>query len=451
VDRVCNTRAIPGNAITQLIDGPEAFAAMLALIDQAQQWVHFENYIIRDDAIGTRFAERLIAAAHRGISVSVLVDHWGSRRTSRGYWKRLRSHGIHVRTFNRLNVLRPFASVRRNHRKYMGVDGMDAILGGICIGDEWAGEPERGQPPWRDAAVHIVGPAVPKLEWSFLRLWQASDGPAPDYRVPAKVDPRGEAAVRVVEGVPGSLRLYRAIGLLAASAAGRIWVTDAYLVVATPLFASLGAAARDGVDVRILVPGHTDIPAVRTLTRVGYRELLEAGVRIWEWHGPMLHAKTIVVDDTFLKVGSSNLNPSSFLANHELDVLISGPTASGSAAQQFRRDLTNAVEIVLRPVRAPEALSTRLPPAVVPSEPLPVPPGQRAPGELSRRTVVALRTVVGGARRSLAGAVVFTLLGSGVLFVALPRVMAYGLAVFCFGLAGAATWQFLERRRHSEG
>lgn len=447
LDRVCGTRAIPGNTVASLTDGPRAFAAMLEVIDGARQWVHFENYIVRDDETGRGFASCLEAAARRGVQVRLLYDHLGSRRTGRRFWRELRSAGVEVRAFNRLNPLRPIRSLRRDHRKYVGADGARAVLGGVCIGDEWAGSARGDRPPWRDQAALVSGPAVPALEWSFLRLWEAAGGSPPPYTIPSKVGPCGAASVRMVEGVPGRLRLYRAVELLAASAEARLWITDAYLLVATPLFVSLMAAAREGVDVRLLVPGHSDIPAIRALSRVGYRELLNAGARIWEWHGPMLHAKTIIVDGIWWKVGSSNLNPSSFLANHELDVLVEHAETVGAAAQEFRRDLAQSTEIVLRPIRAPAPLRARLPQAVRPAGAMDRPTVVRARGELSRRAVVTLRKVAGGARRSILGAVIFGLLGTGSLLLVLPHVMAYALAVLCFWLGGTAVLEFL-RRRH---
>jgi cardiolipin synthase len=446
LDRVCGTRAIPGNAITPLTDGPRAYAAMLEMIDQAHRWVHFENYIIRDDETGRGFASCLEAAARRGVEVRLLYDHFGSLRTRRRFWHRLRSAGVEVRPFNQINPLRPVRSLRRDHRKYVGVDGIRAVLGGICIGDEWAGSPGADRPPWRDEAVAVAGPAVPALEWSFLRLWSEAGGSAPAYAVPSRVDRCGDASVRVIEGLPGRLRLYRAIELLAASAESRLWITDAYLLVATPLFVSLMAAAREGVDVRLLVPGHSDLPPLKALTRVGYRELLEADARIWEWHGPMLHAKTIVADGTWWKVGSSNLNPSSFLANYELDILVEHGGAVAAAAQQFRRDLAESTEVVLRPARVPAPLRQRLPPAVASADPATRSTVPRARGELSRRAVVTLRKVAGGARRSILGAVIFALLGAGSLLLILPHVTAYALAVLCFWLGGAAVLEFLRRR-----
>jgi len=448
LDRVCRSRMVPGNAVTHLTDGPAAFAAMLRLIDGAGRWLHFENYIVRDDETGNEFANHLVAAAQRGVEVRLLFDRVGSRRTAGAFWTRLRHSGVRARPFGARAPWHPVSLLRRDHRKYLGVDGTDAVVGGICIGDEWAGDPSRAVPPWRDAAVHVRGPAVPALEWVFLRQWERAGGDEPTYGLPSRVGDCGSARIRVVEGIPAALRLYRAIEILAAAAAERLWITDAYLVVATPIFASIRAAARDGLDVRLLVPGHTDLPAIRALTRVGYRELLEAGVRIWEWHGPMLHAKTVLIDDTTYKVGSSNLNPSSFLSNYELDILIEDPETASSAGRQYRHDLAQATEVVLRPLRAPEALQPHLPPAVVRvGEPGTRQRLARAPGERSRRAVITLRKVAQGAQRSIAGAVAFTFVGGGILLLALPNVMAYALAVVCFGLGIAAALRYLQRRQ----
>lgn len=447
LDRVCGMRTIPGNAVTPLTDGPAAYAAMEHSIEAARRWIHFENYLIHDDGTGQRFAELLEQAAHRGVEVRLLYDQLGSRRTSRRFWRRLQRAGVMVQACNRFNPLHPIRSVRRDHRKYLGIDGTRAVLGGICIGDEWAGDDSAGRPPWRDAAATVSGPVVPVLERTFLRLWDIAGGDSPAYTLPPQVDTRGEASIRVIDGIPGRLRLYRTIELLAASAENRLWITDAYLLAATPLFASLKAAAREGVDVRILVPGHSDIPGLRALTRVGYRELLDAGARIFEWHGPMLHAKTIAIDDLWWKVGSSNLNPSSFLANYELDILVEHQEAAQAASRQFQRDLAGATEIVLRPVRSLRPLRERLPRTVTSVAPPPRSGHPRARGELSRRAVVTLRKVAGGARRSILGAALFTLLGSGALLLTLPRLTAYGLAALCFWLGGAATLGFI-RRRH---
>jgi cardiolipin synthase len=234
----------------------------------------------------------------------------------------------------------------------------------------------------------------------------------------------------------------RVTQLLAAAAAERVWITEPYLVAPLPETEALASAARDGVDVRLLLPGRSDLPAIRALTRVGYRALLKAGVRIWEWRGAMVHAKTIVVDDRWLKVGSSNLNPSSLGANYELDLLADGREVALQAAAWFLRDVSDAVEIVLRD----RPMARRLPPVVAPATPhrRPLATSGR---ELSRRAVVTLRHVASGARRSILGAVLFTGLGAGALFLALPEVMGYLVAAASFLLALGAARHILARRR----
>lgn len=451
LDRACGSRALPANTAAHLTDGPGTFEAMRRLIAGAARWVHFENYIIRDDFTGRSVGDQLIAAARRGVDVRLLYDSFGCRSTSAGFWNWLRNAGVEVRAFNPVNVLRPVRSVRRNHRKYVGADGARAIVGGLCVGNEWAGDPGRRRLPWRDTAVEICGPAAHALDLTFARLWRQTGGGMPEHVDRAPAEACGNAAVRVVDGVPGRLRVYRAVELLVASAAHRLWITDAYFVAPPPLVAALMATARDGVDVRLLVPGRTDLPAVRAFTRVGYRELLGAGVRIWEWRGPMLHAKTAIVDDAWFKVGSSNLNMPSFLSNYELDVLLEDRQLTAQAAAQFRRDLTHAVEIVLRPRRVPPRIAQRLPPAVVAAEPpRQVPAHSQSPVERSQRAVVTLRQVAGGARRSIAGAALFGSVGVGALFLFAPRVMAYVVAFFCFWIGAGAARQFLVRRRHRD-
>ena len=196
LDRACGGPAIAGNQLRHLADGPAAFEAMAQGIEMAQSFVHFENYIIRDDATGQRFARLLCAAAKRDVAVRVLYDQFGSRRTPRAYWRRLRRAGVEVRAYNPVNPFRPAHSVRRDHRKYVGADGVRAVLGGLCIGDEWTGDPARRRRPWRDTAVEVVGPAATPIDVSFERLWRAAGGDIPAAQrppapVPLSAAPRG--------------------------------------------------------------------------------------------------------------------------------------------------------------------------------------------------------------------------------------------------------------------
>ncbi|HEX6106321.1 MAG TPA: phospholipase D-like domain-containing protein, partial [Gemmatimonadales bacterium] len=339
INRAAGGRPVPGNRVGLLIDGPHAYDAMLEVIAGASRWIHFENYIIRSDAAGWRFGERLAARAREGLHVRVLYDWIGCINTSRRFWRHLREHGVEVRPFHPLRPLDLVTNFSRNHRKLVVGDGCRAVIGGLCIGGEWTGDAIAGGQPWRDTAVEIAGPAAAVLDQAFARTWEVAGGRIPDEDVAGRVTPMGEAEVRVISGEPGRERAFRVIELLAAGSINRIWFTDAYLVAPPRLFQALRDAARDGVDVRMLVPGSSDLPLIRNLSRIGYRDLLRSGVRIYEWDGPMLHAKSIVADGRWVRIGSSNLNPSSLVGNYELDVLIEDPALAEAMERQYRLDI----------------------------------------------------------------------------------------------------------------
>jgi cardiolipin synthase len=262
-----------------------------------------------------------------------------------------------------------------------------------------------------------------------------------------RVAPQGDAEIRVIAGEPGRERTYRVVELLAAASVERLWITDAYLVATPRLFQTLRDAAADGVDVRLLLPGSSDLPLIRNLARIGYRDLLRSGVRIWEWDGPMLHAKTIVADGRWVRVGSSNLNPSSLLGNYEIDVLVEDRQLADALEMQFRRDVAQSREVARRPMRGPRRISQVLP--VVLTHQAPEIGGEqrrRTRREQRRRAAVALRTIVIHARRSIFLPVSAALLVLGLLFVVLPTATAYTFAALCAWLALGAAREAFRRR-----
>lgn len=342
-DRVSSARPIPGNLVAFQHEPAESFDTMLALIAGARQWVHFDNYIFRDDQIGHRFADALAERARAGVAVRILTDWLGSFGTSRRFWNHLRESGAEVRIFGPPTWALS-RNLSRNHRKLVVADGAAAMTGGVCIGEEWLGDSEKAQLPWRDSTIRIDGPAALALDRAFAKVWAVCGPELPTGELLEETTAAGDAEVRVLAGEPGRSRLSRLEMLNLASATDRVWITDAYMVAPSALVQALNDAARDGVDVRILVPGTSDISAVRNLTRMGYRSLLEAGVRVFEWSGPMLHAKTSVTDGRWVRIGSTNLNWSS-LRNWELDVIIEDSTAAAEFERVFRRDLTRSAEV----------------------------------------------------------------------------------------------------------
>jgi len=446
INRAAGGRPIPGNHVELLIDGPATYAAMLDLIGRASRWIHFENYIIRSDAEGWRFAEALGARAREGIPVRVLYDAVGSMFTSRKLWRFLRGAGAEVRPFHPLRPLQIVTNFARDHRKLVVADGTAAVIGGLCIGREWTGDGERIL-PWRDTAVGIGGPAAAVLDQAFARAWAVAGRALPHEEAAGRVTPEGQGQVRVIVGEPGRERAYRVIELLAAGSMQRLWITDAYMLAPPRLFQALRDAAGDGVDVRMLVPGSSDLPLVRNLSRIGYRELLRSGVRIYEWDGPMLHAKTIVSDGRWVRVGSSNLNPSSLIGNYELDVLIEDLALAESMERQFRMDIGRSREVRRRPLRGPRRISEALPTALTRSDPE-LSPGRyrRPPREVRHRAALALRTIASNARRSVFLPLAAIFVSLGLLFFVLPRQTAYVFGVICAWLALSAAREAFRRR-----
>jgi cardiolipin synthase len=432
--------------VRHLPDSAAALDAMLALIVGARRTVHFENYIIRGDRTGRRFAAALADRARAGVRVRVLYDALGSIATRPRFWRELRRAGAEVRAFRPLLTSGPFEVLSRDHRKLIVTDGREAMLGGLCIGDEWAGDPARGRLPWRDTMVSVCGPAVAALQGSFARVWASAGAPLPRDAFAPPAEPCGSSALRVIDGVPAQSRAYRAVQLLAAAAEERLWITDAYMVAPPPLYASLVDAAKSGVDVRLLLPGTSDIPVVRTFSRIGYRDLLRAGARIFEYSGPMIHAKTLVVDREWARVGSTNLNISSLLGNYELDIVAECDSLTEALAAQFRHDTARSREIVLLERR-------RLPARLVrgPSPPALPTPHKRSRRELQAVAAIALVQVAGGARRTVAGAAAATLAVFGALLLVFPTatsvVLATGALVASLGLAVYALARRRTRRR----
>jgi cardiolipin synthase len=340
-----------GNAVRLLLDARENFPAWLHAIRSAQRLILFECYILGDDEIGQDFASALADRARDGVAVYVLFDWLGSFATRR-FWERLRADGVRVAAFNPFQLSAPLGWVLRDHRKTIAVDGRVGFVSGLCVSSRWLEHPERRLEAWRDTGVEIRGPAVADLEQAFAQVWGAT-GEAPVSRRlltrPEDIVPAGTIRVRTVAGQPASASTYRLDLLIAALAHRRLWLTDAYFVGTAAYVHALRAAARDGVDVRLLVPGASDIPAVSMLSRAGYRALLTAGIRVYEWNGTMLHAKTAVADDHWSRIGSTNLNLASLVGNYELDVAIEDAAFASRMAEQFELDLARATEIVLTP------------------------------------------------------------------------------------------------------
>jgi cardiolipin synthase A/B len=343
-----------GNRLTLLENGPDTYDEWLGAIEGAERFVHLENYIFLADGIGRRFAAALSKKASSGVPVRVLYDWFGCLDVPRSFWQGMREAGVEVRVVNPPTLGEPLGVARRDHRKVICVDGTYASTGGVCIADGWLTLAPETNLPYRDTAVSVRGPAVADLDRAFAAVWDEAGVRA----APLPVDERptadgigavGDQAVRVVIQEPSRMRMLRMLQLLAAGVERRLWITDPYFVSMPVLTQALLAASRDGVDVRVLLPATNDLPWIGLLSRTGYRQFLEAGVRLFEYAGPMIHAKTVVADGWWSKVGSTNLNVSSLSANWELDLVAEDRPFAAKMEEVFDRDLDNAREIKFHP------------------------------------------------------------------------------------------------------
>jgi len=453
--RTAGAPLVGGNAVRLLKDGNENYPAWLEAIRSAKHWIHFETYILHDDKIGRVFAEALCERARAGVKVRLLVDWLGSLlKSGPGFWRTFAKAGVDARSFGYPTIDSPLGWVSRDHRKTLCVDGRVAFVSGLCVGDEWLGDPKSGREAQRDTGVMIEGPAVADCEAAFAEAWSTTGQRIPNEELPqaANIAECGDVALRVVATMPATAGVFKLDQLVASLARETLWVTDAYFVGVSAYIRALIAAAQDGVDVRLLVPGTVDVFGVGSMSRAGFRALLEGGVRLFEWNGRMVHAKTAVADGKWARVGSSNLNITSWFGNWELDVAIEDEQFGAEMQAMFERDLENSTEVVLKS-RKLRSVERRRRPRLE---------DWRHRGRSTRRAAAAgairMGRTLGAAltrRREVGPAEAINLfwssllfLGLGVLAFAVPKAISgtFGVLTLWFAVAGLfQAWRLYRR------
>lgn len=352
-----------GNKVTLLKDGAATYPAMFAAIRNARHHIHVESYIIEDDALGREFSEHLLAQQARGVQVRILYDSFGSLNTPKAFFERLQAGGIEVIEFNPFNPLAArgnWSPNHRDHRKLMIVDGRIAFIGGINISSVYSSgsvirrkpKPTTNHIEWRDTDLQLEGPVVAELQKLFLESRQKQGGEALPTADNANLFPPlgapGKDIVRAIGSTPDDpysliyLTLISAIG----NAEREVHLTQAYFVPDVQLLAALIDAARRGVDVKLILPSHTDSTLTFHAGRGHYTTLLDAGVKIYERRGALLHAKTIMVDGVWSSVGSTNLDWRSFIDNDEVNAVVIGRDFAAQMSAMFAADLaaSDAIE-----------------------------------------------------------------------------------------------------------
>ncbi|HTR45022.1 MAG TPA: phospholipase D-like domain-containing protein [Thermodesulfovibrionales bacterium] len=329
----------------------DAFTAIIDAIAGARSFICFQFYIFRNDETGTEIADVLRKKVREGISVYLLYDHFGSFGTPRSFWDGLKAEGIQIRASRPFKWLAPFHYARRDHRKLIIVDGEKAFTGGLNIANEYRGFHLRQKRGWRDTGIMLNGPIASDLLAQFTKSWNIWG------REPAIFSPRWFPADKgaLSDGLPvipifassakGRRRMRKILYHSIHSARAALYLTTAYFTPSRRMVDSLEDAVQRGVDVRLLLPGQSDIPAAYHAGRAFFARLLKAGVRIYAYQGEVLHAKSSVFDSYWSIVGSANLDFQSLRWNDEGNVGILDEGFGQQMTAVFHEDMNRSIEI----------------------------------------------------------------------------------------------------------
>lgn len=354
---------IAGNQVQLLFDGPATMREMMAAVRNATTSINLETYIFDQDPVGLQFAELLMEKKRQGVTVNVMYDSVGTLGTPREFFDRMRAAGINMLAFNPINPAKAkgnWSINNRDHRKILVVDGKIGFTGGINISADYANSSlfrsrrkpdnvDRNKVGWRDTHVRIEGPAVATLQWAFVNNWvrqEAGELPPRDYF--PRLAPAGDKFVRVLATEPDRhSEIYKSLMVAINEAKKSVYITSAYFVPDQQIVDALVAAAKRGVDVRLVLPGVSDHGLVMHAGRAFYEPLLAGGVRIFQLQVAVLHAKTAVIDGAWSTIGSANIDRRSFIHNYELNVVVIDPAFGRDMENAFNEDLRSSKEVTL--------------------------------------------------------------------------------------------------------
>jgi cardiolipin synthase A/B len=335
---------VGGNSAELLENGDGLFPRMLEDIRSAEVSIALETYIFKNDEVGRMFADAMIEAARRGVQVRLLTDAQGSKLGP--LREELEAAGVICRNYRPAMHYAFFG--RRTHRKLMIVDGRIGYTGGFCIDKRWLGD-ARDKTEWHDSSVRVTGPVVSQMQAIFTEDWTFTTGEilAGDvfYPKPTATGTMEAQAIKSSKGDASSLP--KMLYFMAIQAARKsIHIQNAYFLPDEQIRKALAAAARRGVEVKVMVPGtHTDIPPARQASRSHFGALLEGGVRIYEYQPTMIHSKVLVVDGIFSTIGSINLDERSMSKNAEVSLSFYDREFASALEAMFQRDLERCAEV----------------------------------------------------------------------------------------------------------
>lgn len=359
-EEVAESPLVAGNTTQLLRDGPQTFKEIFEAIRGAKHHINLEYYILEDvEFDGQKLGDLLIQKLGEGVAVNIIYDSFGSISTPHDLFDRLRKAGAKVLEFNPMNpLMRRMARSPndRDHRKIFIVDGQVAIVGGINLSTTYQSRPldsgggDQKPEHWRDTDLELHGPIVAELQKLFIDQWYKHKGEKiDDTGYFPELKPQGSEIVRVIASGPDQTTSRYYVTLLSAirNAEKTIWITNSYFVPTKDMKKDLKEAVQRGIDVRLLVPGKSDVQVTLAAQRSHYEDLLEGGVKIYERTDALLHAKTVVVDGVWSVVGSSNLDYRSVLYNDEVDVVVLGGGTGQELEHMYEEDIAKSKPIVL--------------------------------------------------------------------------------------------------------
>jgi cardiolipin synthase len=347
VEKLAQMPLTSGNRAQLLIDGEATFESLFAGIEQAEEYILIQFFIVRDDALGIELKQRLQRAADRGVRVYFLYDEIGCHNLKEGYWRDLASAGVDVSAFRSSRGFRHrFQLNFRNHRKVLVVDGCEGWLGGFNVGVEYLGQ-HRRHGPWRDTHLKLSGPSVLGLQEAFWEDWHWATGEVINLAWRPRVTCEECQNVVIVPSGPAdrqetaSLLVQHSIH----SAGARLWVTSPYFVPDQGVQDALRLAAMRGVDVRIMMPERPDHLLVYLSAFSFLPDMLRAGVKVYRYQPGFLHQKVMLIDDSAASVGTVNLDNRSFRLNFEITAFVADRRFAAEVHAMLERDFANCRQI----------------------------------------------------------------------------------------------------------
>lgn len=341
------SRFYPGNDVRVYVRGNDKFEDLLFDIRNAQKFIHIQYFIFRDDVLGRRIRDALIEAADRGVEVRLLYDDMGCFTVNRRIFKKMAQHGIEVRAFMRIFQFRPSWRLNfRNHRKIVVIDGLMGYIGGMNVADRYVdGDKDLS---WRDTHMRVAGPAVHGLQMSFSIDWcYESKNVLSEEKYFPHLLPTGDTGVQII--LSGPTGPWNSIAMMCekivSMAHEYVYIQTPYFLPTDSLVYALQVAALSGVDVRIMIPNHTDWVVMRWGSFSYISQMLSAGVKVYLYQPGMLHAKTIVVDDELVSIGSANFDFRSFEHNFETNALVYSKEQALRVKEDFMIDVQHCVLI----------------------------------------------------------------------------------------------------------